>query len=87
MKLTIQIDLDNLPADEANSLLELVNEAGILDGSTDEDSASVRDGFQYTIMIEQHTEQRFLQVYDGAIPQRVMPLISELSLRARTSQR
>jgi hypothetical protein len=87
MKLMLNLDLDELPADDATTLENLVDEADIFNRSEPDASLGYPDGFQYTITVELESQQRTLQFSDETLPEELQPLVSELSARARSQRR
>jgi len=86
MKLAVNLDLDSLPPADAAALQKLIADADLFSIPDPETQSSVRDGFQYTITALRESQQRVLRVSDGSIPSQLLPLLNELSLRARTNR-
>ena len=86
MKLAVDLDLDNLPPDDAATLENLVDDADVFNLPEPVMGPGYPDGFQYTLTVERDSEQRTLQVSERALPEELQPLISELSARARSQK-
>ena len=86
MKLAINLDLDNLSSEDAAGLQKLIADADLFNIPDPEAQTATRDGFQYTISVERSNEQRTLRVSDGSIPGGLLPLVTDLSLRARSNR-
>ena len=87
LRLAINLDLEFMPAVEADSLQKLIDEANPFNIPEPETKPSIPDSFQYKIIVEQKGKQRTLQFEDGSIPIELQPLVNDLSLRARSQRR
>jgi hypothetical protein len=87
LRLSINLDLEFMPAGEAESLQKLIDEANLFTISEPENKPGMADSFQYKIIIEQNGKQRTLQFGDGTVPIGLQALVNDLSLRARSQRR
>ena len=87
MKQELTIDLNSLASEDAAALEKLIDDADIFNLATPEPQATLRDGFQYEITVERESQQCTFQVSDGSIPKELVPLVNNLSLRARSYRR
>jgi hypothetical protein len=84
MRLAIDIDVDRLPEEDADSLEKLVDEADFFHLDISVPEYGIADGFQYNLSIERGEEHRSLQFDDGSLTENLRPLVNDLSLRARS---
>lgn len=82
---TINVDLDSLPADEASTLRKLVADSDFFELTESRLGKQVPDGFQYAITVEGDGHQsRTIQATDTTMPSKLRPLVNELTSLART---
>ena len=83
---SINIDTDTLQADEKEQLFQLIEEADFFDLVVENDSTQgSADRFMHIIRIQADDLDRKLELGDAAIPDHLLPLISYLSHKARSS--
>ncbi|HEY3310296.1 MAG TPA: protealysin inhibitor emfourin [Anaerolineales bacterium] len=82
--MSVDLDLDELPADEAAYWTKLVDEADLANISTPTERPGYADGFQYTIkVVVEENEEYEVQLNEGYIPENLVTLVNDLTLRAR----
>lgn len=79
-----EVDLNNLPADTAQALLSMIQDADFFNIPEDPNlSSPARDDFQYTIIVEAgETDRHALHIVrtsDSIAPEALKPLIEALS--------
>ncbi len=84
LKAYLTLDLDDLPPDQAETLQRLLDEADFFNLPASLSSRSAPDEFHYKITVELNTRSHAVQLNETAAPESLRPLLSELSLRART---
>jgi hypothetical protein len=87
MRVMLTLDSKSLPVDEAAALQHLVKDADFFNLVESPSVQSRADGFQYSLTIQAGEQQRTLHVRDGAIPEKLQALLSDLMLRARSQRR
>jgi hypothetical protein len=87
MRVAITVELDSLPEPDAATLRKLVTDADFFNLAEIRAGQAIPDGFQYTITIEGDGQHRTIRMTDAAIPDKLRPLLEELSLRARRQPR
>jgi hypothetical protein len=87
MRMSITVNLDSLPDPDAASLRKLVTDADFFNLTEIHAEQAIQDGFQYAITVEGDSQQRTIQMTDAAIPDKLRPLLENLSLRARSQRR
>ncbi len=81
---SITIDLDSLPSDQAETLRGLIEQSAFFKREDAPPTSAVPDGFSYTITVAEETRTRTIHTADMAIDPDLQPLIDELSRRMRT---
>ncbi len=79
------IDTRELPPEEADSLSQMVEDAGFFDLSTPLRSPGGADQFIYQVTIEEGSRSHTIETGDGAAPASLRLLLRELTIRARSS--
>ena len=87
IKQAVSLDLDSLSVEDSSALQKLIKDADLFNMPGPDTQPAARDGFQYTITIMWENEERILRVSDGSIPNGLLPLLNDLSLRARANRR
>jgi hypothetical protein len=82
----LAVDLDDLPAGEAEALRRLVEQADFSGLNKDLAPTQARDDFQYRITVETEKGEHTVRVSDASAPESLRPLLEELSRRARTQR-
>ena len=83
-KVSLSLDLEELPEDQAKILKRLVDESGFFDLSINPPEKSVPDEFTYSILINTETNQRTIQVGETNFPPVLRPLLENLMARTRS---
>lgn len=78
-KVSLDLDLDEMPADESATLKRLIDESDFFDLSDAPKKTSRLDEFNYTITIITKTIQHTIRISDSSAPETLRPLLSELS--------
>ena len=82
-KVSLTIDLDDLPAEQVDLLDELLDEADFFELPSDLTKSAMPDAFTYNITVSSETRQHSVRVSDATIPDDLRPLLEELSRQAR----
>jgi hypothetical protein len=80
---TLALDLNDLPAGQAETLSRLLDESDFFSLPADPTILHNPDGFQYTITVETNTVKHTVHTSDTTMPPELRPLLEELSQRAR----
>ena len=86
MRLAVSVESGSLPAADADALQKLVKAADFFNLTDAQPARAIPDGFQYTISVEDGGKQHTLHLHDGAIPDKLQPLLDDLSQRARSKR-
>jgi hypothetical protein len=82
-KVSLAIDMADLPEDQANLLDDLVNDADFFQLPADLTQPAMPDAFTYNITISSEERQHSVRVSDTTAPDDLRPLLEELSRQAR----
>ncbi|MBI5962092.1 MAG: hypothetical protein HY863_01345 [Chloroflexi bacterium] len=82
-KVSLSIDLADLPPDQAGTLKQLVDESNFFKLTELPPKTPLPDGFMYSITVETETTQRTIHASDTNFPQTLRPLLENLLARAR----
>ena len=84
MRRTCTLDIDNLPADEANEFRKLLEGADVasVPANTSRSVAVRPDAFRYRLAIEVDGRQNIVEVSDADMPASLRPLVKWLAKRA-----
>jgi hypothetical protein len=82
-KVSVTIDLDDLPEEQAELLDELLDEADFFELPADLTKPTMPDSFTYNITISSEERQHSVRVSDATAPEDLRPLLEELSRQAR----
>ena len=86
MILSYDIDVDNLPPEEANELETLVTEADFFTLPAEISAETPgTDQFQYTLTIETDQDQHTVECGDAAMPKNLQPLVNKIRILSRSS--
>ena len=83
-KVSVTIDLDDLPAEQVELLDELLDNADFFELPPDLTKAAMPDSFTYNITVSSVERQHSVRVSDATAPDDLRPLLEELSKQART---
>ncbi len=78
-KVSLEIDMDDLPEDEAGTLRELLDEVDFFDLPDDLRRAPAPDEFTYSITVAVEERQHSVRVSDTSMPDDLRPLLKELN--------
>ena len=84
---SLNLDLNDLPADQSETLRRLLDEANFFTLSETPPTRPNPDGFQYTISVETSTIKHTIHTSDTTAPDELRPLLQELSQRTRSQSR
>ncbi|MFZ5909821.1 MAG: protealysin inhibitor emfourin [Chloroflexota bacterium] len=76
---SLNIDMDDLPEDEAGALRELLDEADFFDLPDDLRRVPAPDEFTYSITVVVEERQHSVRVSDTSMPDDLRPLLNELT--------
>ena len=82
-KVSVSIDLDDLPDEQADLLDDLLDEADFFELPADLTRPAMPDAFTYNITISSDKGQHSVRVSDTMAPDDLRPLLEELSKQAR----
>jgi hypothetical protein len=82
-KVSVTIDFDDLPEEQAELLDELLDEADFFELPADLTKPTMPDSFTYNITISSEERQHSVRVSDATAPDDLRPLLEELSRQAR----
>lgn len=82
-KVSVTIDLDDLPDDQAELLDDLLNEADFFELPADLTTPTMPDAFTYNITVFGDDGQHSVRVSDTTAPDDLRPLLEELSKQSR----
>lgn len=82
-KVNLTIDLDELPPDQAQTINLLIDQADFFNIPENPPRPSVPDSFIYTITVTSDTLQHTVQTSDMTATEKLRPLLTALSARAR----
>lgn len=82
-KVSLQLDLADLPRDQAATLKLLVDESDFFNLKESPPKDPVPDEFMYSITVETGTIQHTIHSSDTNFPQALRPLLDELLKQAR----
>ncbi|MBI2332077.1 MAG: hypothetical protein HYU84_07965 [Chloroflexi bacterium] len=86
-RISLSLNLDDLPQAEAKSLKKLLDEADVFSLADSPASDSARDVIHYLIRIEADDAAHTLRTSDTSMPDRLRPLVQELSRLARQQRK
>jgi hypothetical protein len=76
----LDLDLNSMPADEAQNLLRLVNETGFFDIPENLNTQPLPDEFQYEITVHSGNASHTVRTSDSTMPKSLHPLVKELTM-------
>jgi hypothetical protein len=82
-KVSLTLDLDDLPAEQVDLLDKLLGDADFFELPSDLTKSAMPDAFTYSITVSSETRQHSVRVGDTTAPDDLRPLLEELSKRAR----
>ena len=88
MALSIELELDLLPQPDAQILRSMIDQADLFNLPANLNENMHVDGFVYSLSLElDDGEHCSIQLNDRSIPEKLQPLVTDLSLRARLQRR
>lgn len=85
-RVSLALNLGDLPPAEAQTLRKLLDEADVFSLADSPASDSARDVIHYLIRIEADDAMHTVRTSDASMPDRLQPLVQELSRLARQQQ-
>jgi hypothetical protein len=82
-KVSVTINLDDLPDDQANLLNELLDNTDFFELPANLTQPAMPDAFTYNITISSEERQHSVRVSDTTAPDDLRPLLEELNRQAR----
>lgn len=82
-KVSLSLNLEDLPPDQARTLDLLLEQADFFNISDYPDTPPVPDAFVYSITIITETRRHTVHTSETTVPEQLRPLITDLSARAR----
>ena len=82
-KISMTIDLENLPDEQAEMLADLLDDADFFKLPADLTKAAMPDSFTYQITVSSEKGEHSVRVGDATAPDDLRPLLDELSRQAR----
>ena len=82
-KVSLSLNLDDLPTDQARTLSLLLDKADFFNLSDNPARPPMPDAFQYTITVTTDTRRHIIHTTDMTAPEQLRPLLLDLSARAR----
>ena len=86
-KITASFDLDEMPGDAAQRLHNLINATRFFATPVSGVAGAAPDEFEYTVRIEAGQSMHTVRATDSQMPESLRPLIEELSVLAKTSEK
>ena len=83
-KISLTVDLEELPSDQSQILRDLLDKSDFFNLPNSFSPAARPDEFQYKVSVESGDRRHTVETGETSLPAPLRPLISELSLRART---
>ncbi len=80
---SLTLDLDDLPADQAETLRRLLDESNFLTLPEDSAARPMPDEFHYAVTVEMDTMKHTVRASDTSAPESLRPLLRELTQLAR----
>lgn len=85
-KVSVTIDLEDLPEERAEELDDLLDEANFFELPADLTRPAIPDAFTYNITVFSDDEQHSVRCSDATAPDDLRPLLEELSNQARMNR-
>lgn len=82
-KVSVTIDMDDLPDDQEEMLEDLLDEADFFKLPSDLTTPAMPDAFTYSITVSSDRGQHSVRCGDSTAPDNLRPLLEELSRQAR----
>lgn len=85
-KVTVNINLDELPEEQAEVLDDLLGKSDFFNQPADLTKPAAPDAFTYNITVSSGERQHSVRCSDTTMPDDLRPLLEELSKQARTQR-
>jgi hypothetical protein len=85
-RVSLSLNLDDMPPAETETLRKLLDEADVFSLADSPASDSARDVIHYLIRVEADDASHSIRTSDTSMPDRLLPLVQELSRLARQQQ-
>lgn len=85
--ISLNINLDDLPADQAADLRRLIDESDFINLDDAPLKKHTPDQFRYTITVDTGKFQHTVHTSDSSAPETLRPLLHDLLERTRTKER
>jgi hypothetical protein len=82
-KVTLSLNLEDLPPDQARTLSQLLEQADIFNISDNSERTITPDTMVYTLTVITDTRRHTVHTSDTTAPEQLRPLLLDLSARAR----
>jgi hypothetical protein len=82
-KVSVTLDLDDLPDKQAELLDDLLDEADFFELPADLTKSAMPDAFTYNITVSSDDKEHSVRCSDSTAPDDLRPLLEELSKQAR----
>ena len=82
-KVSVTLDLDDLPDEQADLLDDLLDEADFFELPSDLTKPAMPDAFTYNITVSSDDKEHSVRCSDTTMPDDLRPLLEELSKQAR----
>jgi emfourin len=86
-ELTMDFDLNNMPASEAQRLHNMLNESNFFEVPVVNDLRASPDEYEYVITVVAGNSIHTVHVSDTSMPQSLRPLVEDLTEIAKTTTR
>ena len=86
-ELTMDFDLNNMPASEAQRLHNMLNESKFFEIPVVDDLRASPDEYEYVITVVAGNSIHTIHLSDTSMPQSVRPLVEDLTEIAKTTAR
>jgi hypothetical protein len=80
---SLSLDLDDLPSPQAHTLSLLVDQADFFNLPADSPAPPMPDSISYTITVTDGARRHTVRASDTSAPEKLRPLLTDLSARAR----
>ena len=84
-EINTDIELNELPADESQELMQLITETNFFKIPQNLIGHAIPDEYEYTITVEAGNTHHTIQTSDTTAPESLRPLLEKLSRLARTN--
>lgn len=82
----LTLDLEGLPADQARRLADLLDESGFFQLPPKSPGRPSPDEYHYRISVDFEERSHTVEISDTTAPEKLRPLLEELSMRVRAKR-